>query len=374
MRVLVINWRDMENPEAGGAEVHIHEILKRKPADWEIDFISATFPGCAPVCERDGYKVTRIANNSLFNFTFKTYYKKHLRHKNYDLIIDDISKIPLATPRYIKDTPILAIQHHVHGQSLFKQLPYPMALYVYHMEKFWLRAYTKTPLISVSESSRDNLLSLYPFEKITVLHNGIDFKALHKAPKASPSLKPVILYLGRLKKYKRVDHLIQALAILKKDQPQAELHIAGKGDDEARLLQITRELGLNDSVRFLGFIDEARKQELLHQSAVFAIASEKEGWGISVIEANAAGLPAVGYNVEGLRDSIRHEKTGFLVNNGDIVALAEKLGQLIKKPDLRTKFSTQAVEFARTFSWDHTAEQFYAICLNVIQDFKGSSS
>jgi glycosyltransferase involved in cell wall biosynthesis len=367
MKVLVINWRDIKNPEAGGAEVHIDEILKRKPPNWQVDFVSASYPGAPKAEVINGYNVIRIPNNSIFNFTFRTFWKKDLSRCGYDLVIDDISKIPLVTPAYIKETPILAIDHHIHGMSLFTQLFFPMALYVFLMERFLLRAYKNTPVVAVSESTRDELVRRYGFRKIKVSHNGIDLKDLNQAYKKGAVKKPVILYFGRLKKYKRVEHIILAFRELLKTVPGARLWIAGKGDHEPILKELAAKLGLRDTVKFLGFVSERDKIKILSQSSVSAIASEKEGWGISVIESNAAGVPVVGYNVEGLRDSIRHQDTGLLVKNGDIAGLASGLAKLLKDKPLREKLSRNALKWAAGFSWDKKAAEFYKIAAGLVK-------
>jgi len=259
MKVLVINWRDISNPESGGAEVHIDEILKRKPKNWEVDFVSATYPGCHKSETIHGYHIIRIPNNALFNFTFRTYWNKTLSKTGYDLVIDDISKIPLITPDYIRETPILAIQHHIHGKSLFKQLLFPMAFYVYFMERMLLKKYANTPLVAVSESTKDELVRQYQFKKIKVSHNGIDYHLLHRCYKKGAVKKPVVLYFGRLKKYKRVDHVILAFRDVLKSVPGAQLWIAGKGDHEPFLKFLVQQLGLENSVKFLGFIDDREK-------------------------------------------------------------------------------------------------------------------
>lgn len=372
MKVLVINWRDLKNPEAGGAEIHIDEILKRKPADWHVDFVSASFKGSTPVEEMNGYTVYRFPNNALFNFTFYYYWNKILKKNNYDLVIDDISKIPLATPLFIKNCPILAIQHHIHGKSLFKQLSYPMAFYVYQMEKFLLRFYTKTPLVAVSESTKNELVQKYSFQKIVVSHNGIDFDSLKGAYRKDALKAPILLYFGRLKKYKRVDHCIEVLKIVKNTLPEARLWVAGKGDDEMRLKNLVQEENLTESVDFLGFVSEADKSRLFSEAFLFLLPSEKEGWGISVIEANAGGLPAIGYNIEGLRDSIKQGETGYLIENGNAALMAEAVLDLWKDTNRYKKLSESAYQWASGFSWDNMAKSFYNIALKTVQDFTRS--
>lgn len=371
MKVLVVNWRDPKNPEAGGAEIHIDEILKRKPRDWKVDFVSAAYPGCAPVESMHGYRVIRIPDNYLFNFKFRRYWEKTLSANGYDLVIDDISKIPLATPRYIRQ-PILAIQHHIHGESLFTQLPFPLALYVYLMERFFLKFYRNTPLVAVSESTRKELMKLCSFSQITVSHNGIEFRKLNAAYAPPAKKKPVILYFGRLKRYKRVDHVIRAFEAVKMSLPAAELWIAGKGDHEPALKELVQRMELGDSVKFLGFITERQKSEVFSRATLGVIASEKEGWGISVIESNAAGVPVIGYDVEGLRDSIQDGRTGYLVKNGSIGALAGRITSVLANRKLLDRLSRNAVKWASRFDWDNMAAEFYRIARTVSGRSQGS--
>lgn len=370
MKVLVINWRDMKNPEAGGAEIHIDEILKRKPGDWEVDFVSAAFPGCLPREMINGYTVTRISHNTLFNFGFRWYWNRVLSRKGYDLVIDDVSKIPLATPSYIRTTPLIGLLHHVHGKSLYSQLPWPLAFYVVAMEKHLLYRYQDIPFLVVSESTRDELARDYRFRDLHLCHNGIDFESYASAYCDIRNKPDTLFYFGRLKKYKRVDHVIRAFAEIRDTRPAAKLIIAGKGDDESRLKEIAGNLGLGTSIEFLGYVDEQTKRELLSLSKLYLNASEKEGWGISVIESNAAGLPSVGYRVEGLRDSILDGKTGFLAENGNIQDMAGKIRIILESTELQEKMSRNAMEWARRFSWDNTAALFYDFAANVVRNFR----
>jgi glycosyltransferase involved in cell wall biosynthesis len=361
MKVLVINWRDIKNPEAGGAEIHIDEILKRKPSDWQVDFVSAAFKGAPDKEETHFYTIYRIPNNSLFNFTFYYYWKKVFSKKGYDLIIDDISKIPLATPLFIKNTPILAIHHHIHGKSLFKELFFPMALYVYWMEKFFLRFYKSIPTIVMAESNQSELKNSYQYEKAIISPTGMEFEFIRSHIFPNKEKIPTLIYFGRLKKYKRVDHIIEGFSFIKKSMKDAVLWIAGKGDQEDALKMFAKELDIEKDVIFYGFVDEEKKIELLSRSWVYLIASEKEGWGLTVIEANAAGIPVVGYEVEGLRDSIQNNSTGYLVRNGDTHELAEKALNLLRDEALRKEMSQKAVDWASRFSWENTAKDFYKI-------------
>ncbi len=369
MKILVINWRDIKNPEAGGAEIHIDELLKRKPAEWNVDFVSATFKDAPEKETINGYNVIRIPNNQIFNYTFKRRWEKEFKKNGYDLVIDDISKIPLATPQYIKDIPLCALHHHVHGLSLFKELPPHLASYVYYSEKLYLQAYRHTPIISVSESGKKELLSLNAYKNISVINNGIDITAFKHVSGINKTPQPTLVYLGRLKKYKRVDHVIKAYKTVHSAFPKSKLIIVGKGDDEPRLKKLVNELKLEPNIEFTGFVSEEEKVRILASSWVSAIASEKEGWGIGVIESNAAGTPVAGYKVPGLEDSIKDSYSGFLVENGKINLLAEKIELLFSNETIRKEFSANSLEWANRFSWDAAASQFYAKLNEIIAEF-----
>ncbi len=174
MKILAVNWRDPLHPEAGGAEVHLDKILSHLAKNHQVVLVSTRTGSESETYTHNGYTVRKEGHPFLFNFTFKNMWQTALSKENFDIVIDDISKIGLQTPGYIKDTPVVSIFHHIHGKTLFSLLPYPTALYVYNMERLALKAYRDAPLVVVSESSRDDLQSLYKFSDITVLHNGID--------------------------------------------------------------------------------------------------------------------------------------------------------------------------------------------------------
>ncbi len=368
MKVLVVNWRDIRNPEAGGAEVHIDEILKRKPADWEVDFVASTYPECIPEETINGYRVVRIPNKLNFHISFRKYWKNVLSKNHYDLVIDDVSKIPLATIKYITDTPILAIDHHIHGKTLFTELFFPFAFYVYLMERYYLQYYVDIPLIACSESTYEELNSLYDYKKCQVLYNGIDF-GHYAGNRAKKTDYPLLATYGRMKRYKRIDHLIRAFGIVLREFPNARFSIGGKGDDEQNLKKLVETLGLSESIRFLGFTDPKTMAQTLSQAWVFGIASQKEGWAIVNIEANAAGTPVVGYNVEGVRNSVKDGVTGFLAEDGSVEQLAAKIGEIFRNEPLRRQMSRNAVEWASEFSWEKTASKFYEIAAQTVNDF-----
>ncbi len=166
---------------------------------------------------------------------------------------------------------------------------------------------------------------------------------------------PTVLYLGRLKAYKRVDELIEIFADVRTAIPNAVLRIAGTGDALPSLQTLVERRGLGDSVVFEGFVDDERKLELLQSAWVMVSLSEIEGWGISVIEANACGTPAVVHDVPGLREAIVHGQSGLIVSDGQDVGLA--ILRILQEAPLRAALERGSLARAKTFSWEVAARE-----------------
>ncbi|MDO9395720.1 MAG: glycosyltransferase family 4 protein, partial [Herbiconiux sp.] len=230
MRILIFNWRDIKNPEAGGAEVHLHEIFKRIAGKGnEVVLISSKFNGCEDSEIIDGIKVIRIGNKFNFNFAAAFYYLTKLRKESFDIVVDDISKIPLCSPLYIKK-PLIAIVHHIHGRTLFRELPFFMASYVWLSEKILIPFYKTKKIVSVSESTKKELVEMgIAAKNIAVIHNGI---MNHETMNYTKSKYPLVVYVGRIKAYKQLDQLIKAFKIVKGKVENSKLIIAGKGDQK----------------------------------------------------------------------------------------------------------------------------------------------
>lgn len=358
MRILVLNWRDIKNPEAGGAEVHLQEIFKRiVKKGHEVLLISSKFDGCENSETIDGIDIVRIGNKFNFNFIVPFYYLRKLRNEKFDIVIDDISKIPLCTPLYIKK-PLIAIIHHVHGRTLFKELSFFMASYIWILERFLIPFYKKKTIISVSESTKKEILNMgIPDKNAIVIHNGN-----HNYPsvKIEKSKYPMIIYVGRVKAYKQLDHLIKAFKIVRNNIENSKLVIAGRGEKNL-LKNVALDYCIDSSVVFYDEISDEEKMKLLSEAWIFVAPSMKEGWGITVIEANSCGTPTIGYNVPGLRDSIKHGYNGLLVQKGDIESLANTIIDTIQNHELRRKLSINAVKWSENFSWDNSVDEFEKI-------------
>ncbi len=358
MNILAINWRDIKNPEMGGAEIHFHEIFKRiVNKGHSVTLFSHQFKNAKQEEVIDGILVKRIGNKFLFNRQFKKYYLKHLQNINYDLVIDDISKIPLNTSSYI-NKPIVGILHHIHGNSLYKEIPFPLAYYIVQKEKQIPANYKNVPIFTVSKSTSTELTHLgFPQDKIGILHNAIDHD-FFKTIKSEKLKTPLLVYIGRIKKYKNIEKVIDTIPYLKDKFPNVKLIIGGSGDHLKNLKEYVTKLSLEKHIEFKGFLSEENKAKLLAQAWVFVTMAEKEGWGITVIEANAMRTLAIGSDVPGLRDSIKNNETGFLVPLNESKKLSEKIETLFLDKDELNKISKNAYHWSQEFSWDNSANHF----------------
>jgi glycosyltransferase involved in cell wall biosynthesis len=357
MRFLVLNWQDITNPQAGGAEVHLHEVFERiAQRGHEVTLYCSHVPGAPPEETIRGIHIIREGGRHLFNFRVIRAYFSKLRHGKFDIIIDDMNKIPFFTPLFVKE-PIHGITHHLFGRSIFREVNAILALYVYVMERaaVWLYRRKRIPFIVGSPSTHRELIERgFQADDVALVHYGVDH-ARHKRTGIPRSPTPLVAYFGRLKKYKSVDHLLRALPAVLKQVPELKLMVVGEGDDRPRLESLTKELGLERVVEFTGFVSEERKIELLQQIWFKVTTSSKEGWGLTVIEANACGTPVLASDVPGLRDAVRHGETGLLYRYGDVGDLADKMILLLQDMQLRERLTTGAIEWAKSFDWDAAA-------------------
>ena len=353
-RVLLVNWRDIKNPEAGGAEVHLHEVAMRLVrAGFACIQYSHAFPG-APLRETiDGVEVHRAGGKFLFNFAVWARVRAWCRLHAIDVILDDSNKVPFFLP-WFAPRPVVAQIHHLFGRVLFHETALPMACYVLAFESLMPAAYRRAQVLTGSESSRAELMRK-GFGKVDIAPEGADLSRYR--PPANPAKRGnIIVYVGRIKRYKGLDMILEGAAALKAGFPDLELKIAGSGDDVPRLKAKAKALGMEAWTRFLGFVSEERKVELYGEARVAVNSSLKEGWGLTSIEANACGTPVVATDVPGLCDSVRQGETGYLVPFGDAQAFAAAVRRILADPDGAAVMRERALAWAARHTWEKAYE------------------
>ncbi|MEM0172221.1 MAG: glycosyltransferase family 4 protein [Thermoproteota archaeon] len=340
----------------GGAEVFTREVAKRfVSAGHEVTLFTSEFPGCKKEEVVDDVRIVRSGGKYSVYWKAKAYYKKIFSKEGYDVVIDEINTKPFLTPKFIgKGEKIIALIHQLAREYWFYEMPFPVSYFGYHfLENRWLRNYVNVPTVTVSESTRQDLLDL-GFKRVYIVPEGLNFVPLSGVPEKEDH--PVIVYAGRLKRAKRPDHAVKAFKIVKQKIPEAELWIIGDGYLRKDLEKIS-----DNGVKLLHNLSNDDRRKLIKKAWVLVNPSVREGFGLNVIEANALGVPCVAYDVGGLRDSIRNGETGLLVKPGDVQALAEGLLKVLTDEDLRGKLSESALEHSRNFSWDRTAEEFMKV-------------
>lgn len=367
LRILVINWQDIRNPLSGGAEVHFHEIFRRVAAmGHPVTLLCSAFAGAAPEEEIDGIRIVRSGSRNFFNFAVPAAYRRLRRRQTFDVVIDDLNKIPFFTPCFVRE-PLLTIVHHLFGRSIYLEASLLPASYVYWSERLALRIYRRTPFAVVSESTRAELRRLGITSPIELLPNAVDHDRYGVAP-AERSPEPLICHLGRLKRYKSVEHLLRALPLVHAVLPATRLVIVGEGDHRPALEALAGELGIREAVRFTGQVSHEEKVCWLNRAWVAVNPSPKEGWGLTVIEANACGVPVVAADSPGLRDSVQDHETGLLYPYGEIETLAAGLITLLRDRELRERMGEAARRWAGAFSWDESARKALAILTGMSLD------
>ncbi|MCD5383154.1 glycosyltransferase family 4 protein [candidate division WOR-3 bacterium] len=366
MKILVINWQDRKNPLSGGAEVHLHQIFGRI-ARWgnDVTLLCSSFNNAPKNEVVDGMKLIRIGRRDTFNFYVPSACITLLRSKKYDIVIDNINKIPFFTPLYVK-LPLLVVAYHFFGRAIYEETNLLFASYVYLTETMVPKIYKKEVFSVLSESTKDELVRWgVPNNHIYIVSPAISSEVTSDFRLKSPD--PLIISLGRIKKYKCLDNLLFAMRDVLSRIPEARLTIIGTGDYLPNLVRLTEKLNLTNSVKFTGFISEQEKRRILQTAWVVANTSIKEGWGITNIEANACGTPVVASDSPGLRDSVVDGKTGFLVRHGDVGALSNKIIEILQDKTLRERLSQNAIQWASQFSWDRSAKDMLALIEYVVK-------
>jgi glycosyltransferase involved in cell wall biosynthesis len=250
------------------------------------------------------------------------------------------------------------VVHHLFGATAFRAANPLVAGVTWLLERLVPALLRGLPCVAVSPSTRDDLVErgVAP-GRVRVIPNGVDVTVSRYGADRFP--RPTAIYLGRLRPYKGIDLLLRAADRLRARGIDMDVVVAGEGDDRTRLEALARALGLESRVTFTGYVSEDEKQVLLARSWLHVYPSPKEGWGITNLEAAAAGTATVASDSPGLRDSVEDGATGFLVEHGNVDALADAMQRLLD-PAVRDRMGARARAFAEGYDWDRIADAFEA--------------
>ena len=350
MHILWLNWRDIRNPEAGGAEVYTHEVMKSlTQRGYEMTLFTSRFKGCQLNEKINGVDIIREGNKYTVYKEAKNYLKAYKQH--YDLIIDEINTVPFFVPKFVNEKQVIAVIHQLAREFWFYETKFPVShIGYYYLEKKWLSNYKDTITLALSDSTKIDLQAL-GFKRVFVVPPGLNVTPLSNVKEKEA--RPTVVFMGRLKKAKLPHHALQAFSIIKREIHDSKMWIIGDGYLRKKL-----ESFKTKDITFYGHISNEKKYDLLSRAHIILVPAVREGWGLVVTEANAMGTPAIGYDVHGLRDSIRHGETGITVKEKTPAAMAQQAISLLRDSISLSKYSTNALEFSRQFSWDNTANLF----------------
>ncbi len=315
-KVLILNWRDLKHPRAGGAEIYTHNLAKAWVAmGADVTLLCSKVRGAPRREVIDGVSVIRRGNKWTVYRAARRVLKK-VGEEDCELIIDEINTRPFFAHKWARGVPVIALAHQVCNELWEYQLPRPIAVVGRRvLEPRWLSQYRNIPTVTVSQSSRDSLTS-YGLRKVVVIPEGhtqlLDFTP---PPKES---RPTVCFVGRLESHKRPEHAIAAFESIRDEFPEAQMWVIGGGPLERALRQSS-----SPAVHFLGRVSHEKKLERLARAHVILVTSVREGWGLVVTEAAEVGTISIGYDVPGLRDSI--SASGGLLTAESPDALSEML-------------------------------------------------
>lgn len=368
MRILILNWRDIRHPLSGGAETSLHEHAKYwKKMGNEIIWFSSSFPGAKK--EEIIDEITFVRKGSHYTVHIWAFlYLITGRFKTIDIVIDSFHFLPFFTPLYFSKKKIIALINEIAGKVWFANLPYPFAIIGFHTEPFFFYFYKKIPFITGSNSTSDELKKNgIKTKDIIIIHHGINVVADDK--KIKKEEKPTLVFLGRVSDDKGIKDVIETYLQVKKTISTTQLWIIGKEEKKgmiASLLKSIEQKKIKADITYFGFVTEERKIELLRRAWLLIHPSQKEGWGLNVIEAATQGTPTIGYNVEGLRDSVKNGITGILVDSQNPSLLSNAILSITmdKTKKLYNTLSKNARVWSKNFNWNKSTKQSWDIVRN----------
>lgn len=363
MKILILNWKDIKNPDVGGAEIILYEFAKRLVKDGhKVIWFCRRFRDCAKKEVIDGIEVIR-RGNKLTTYLEAWKYYASLKPKP-DKVIDSINTICWQTPLYVEKSRRIAYVNQLAKEVFFYELPQPVSSLAYHIENWEYKTYKTTRFLCYSKSVKEDLKKMgIPSHNISVFSLGIDHNRYVVGEK---SKTPLFVFVARLVRMKRADLCIEAIREIRKKYNEIKLVIVGYGPQENDIKKLIKKYGLQKNVFLVNknnlYFDKNEKDvkvKLLQQAWALLLPSVKEGWGMVVTEAAACGTPAIVTDVSGLRDSVVNQKTGLVISsNPQPEELSKKIFEMIENQQLRERLSTNAIRWASSFSWEKSYKEF----------------
>lgn len=362
-KLLFLSWRDIKAPKMGGAEVFTHEMLKLvDKSKYAIVHFSPRFKGASSDEVIDGVRYLRKGNILTVILWAMLHY--FMNRKEYDYVIDQCNVHRFFTPLWISRKKRIFFIHQLARELWLRNWKKPFSLIGYYSEDFMTKIYKNNITLTVSNSTRNDLLALgFKEEYVKILPEGINFEPWNPGEFFKKDIEYTFTYVGRYARYKGIDSAVRAFGEFKMRYPKSKLWLVGKENEvfkEEVLLPICKLYNLkpNEDVVFHGFVSEEMKLELMSRSHAIIYPSDREGWGLTVTEAAVVGTPSIVYNSAGLIDAVNQGEAGFLSKSNSPEGLLEQMITSVENANLYEAVRTQAYNYSKQFQWTVTAEVF----------------
>lgn len=357
MNILILNWRDIKNPRAGGAEIVTLEHAKGWIRNGHIvTWFTSSFKGAKKEETVDGIRIVRRGNFISVYFLAPFFY--FFGSKKYDLIIDEIHGIPFFTPLYVRK-PKIALIHEVADRIWDYMYPFPVNKIGRIAEPLYFRIYKNIQFWVPCESTiKDLEVHGISRTKIRIVICAITNKILEGYSPAKEK-SPTFIFVSRVVKMKGIEEVIAAFKEITKIDNSASLWIVGGGDTKYvnSLKKMIEKKSITNNVKFFGKVSETKKLFLMQKAHLLLHASVKEGWGLVTVEAASQGTPSVVYDVAGLRDSVLHNRTGIVLDVNSPENMARSALALLENKTKYANLQKNGLKWAKSLNWDKAVTQ-----------------
>lgn len=365
MKILWLSWKDIQHPQSGGAELVMHALSKRLVQEGhDVTILTAMYQGASTEDTIDGIKIIRTGSNRyIHSFLALMYFVRHLRGR-YDIVVEAVNTAPYFSPFFEMKAKSFLFYHQLAREIWFYETRSPLSYIGYYLLEpvaTFLLGKSRANVITISNSTKQDLMKFgFSEKKISIISEGIELDPIEDISMIAKYEKPTLLSLGAVRAMKRTDHQIKAFEVAKQQIPDLQLKVAGStsGEFGQKVLELIQASPYSTSIEILGRVSQEQKIELMKKSHVILVTSIKEGWGLIVTEAASQGTPAIVYNVDGLRDSVKDKRTGRVANRNTPEDLALQITAFFKDNQNSATMSTNALAYSKEITFERGYHQF----------------
>jgi glycosyltransferase involved in cell wall biosynthesis len=367
MNILILNWRDPKNPKSGGAEIVTMGHAKAWiMAGHRVTWFTSKFKNCKAQEEIEGINIIRKGNSLTVYLLAPIFY--FVTGQKFDIVVDEIHGLPFFTPIYVHK-PKIAFIHEVADEIWDSMYPFPISVLGKLFESIYFRFYQNIKFWTDADSTIGDLEKQGIKRKnCTVINCPIVSKPLIKLPEKEKNT--TFIFVSRIVKMKGIEEVIKAFHYVSIENMNARLWIVGNGDKkyENELREMINIYSLSNKVKFWGRVSEENKFKLLGKAHLLLHASVKEGWGLVVIEAASQGTPSVVYNVSGLKDSVKNNKTGIVLERNVPEEMAKEALKLFEEKERYRTYQINGLAWSKSLTWEKAAKESLNLINNTYEN------